>query len=86
MALEAAHKGWARASSSAVGPCRCRDFDPVRSSCVTGRALARTAFGGAKSRTRLCPKIVDWYMAGKIEIPMDHPTSDADQITEGLRA
>jgi S-(hydroxymethyl)glutathione dehydrogenase/alcohol dehydrogenase len=34
---------------------------------VTGRVWKGTAFGGAKGRTDV-PKIVDWYMAGKIAI------------------
>ena len=34
---------------------------------VTGRVWKGTAFGGAKSRTQV-PKIVDWYMEGKINI------------------
>ena len=34
---------------------------------VTGRNWRGTAFGGAKGRTDV-PKIVDWYMQGKIEI------------------
>src|SRR5437870_10756373 len=34
---------------------------------VTGRVWKGTAFGGARGRTDV-PKIVDWYMQGKIEI------------------
>ena len=34
---------------------------------VTGRVWRGTAFGGAKGRTDV-PKIVDWYMEGKINI------------------
>ena len=34
---------------------------------VTGRTWKGTAFGGARGRTDV-PKIVDWYMDGKIEI------------------
>ncbi|NJK30238.1 MAG: S-(hydroxymethyl)glutathione dehydrogenase, partial [Acaryochloris sp. SU_5_25] len=34
---------------------------------VTGRVWKGTAFGGAKGRTDV-PKIVDWYMEGKIDI------------------
>ena len=34
---------------------------------VTGRVWKGTAFGGAKGRTDV-PKIVDWYMDGKIDI------------------
>ena len=34
---------------------------------MTGRVWKGTAFGGARGRTDV-PKIVDWYMQGKIEI------------------
>lgn len=34
---------------------------------ITGRHLTGTAFGGAKSRTRV-PQIVDWYMEGKVRV------------------
>ena len=34
---------------------------------MTGRVWRGSAFGGAKGRTDV-PKIVDWYMDGKIEI------------------
>jgi S-(hydroxymethyl)glutathione dehydrogenase/alcohol dehydrogenase len=34
---------------------------------VTGRVWKGTAFGGARGRTDV-PRIVDWYMDGKIEI------------------
>ena len=34
---------------------------------ITGRHLTGTAFGGAKSRTRV-PQLVEWYMEGKIKI------------------
>jgi S-(hydroxymethyl)glutathione dehydrogenase/alcohol dehydrogenase len=34
---------------------------------VTGRVWKGSAFGGARGRTDV-PKIVDWYMDGKIEI------------------
>ena len=51
---------------------------------VTGRNWRGTAFGGAKGRTDV-PKIVDWYMEGKIEIdPMiTHPLS-LDEINTGF--
>ena len=34
---------------------------------ITGRHLTGTAFGGAKSRTRV-PQLVDWYMEGKLKV------------------
>ena len=42
---------------------------------VTGRVWRGTAFGGAKGRTDV-PRIVDWYMEGKINID--------DQITHTM--
>ena len=51
---------------------------------VTGRSWRGTAFGGAKGRTDV-PKIVDWYMDGKIEIdPMITHKLTLDQINEGF--
>jgi S-(hydroxymethyl)glutathione dehydrogenase/alcohol dehydrogenase len=47
---------------------------------VTGRTWKGTAFGGARGRTDV-PKIVDWYMQGKIEIdPMITHTMPLDKI------
>jgi S-formylglutathione hydrolase len=51
---------------------------------VTGRTWRGTAFGGARGRTDV-PKIVDWYMQGKIEIdPMITHTMPLDKINEGF--
>ena len=51
---------------------------------VTGRNWRGTAFGGAKGRTDV-PKIVDWYMDGKIEIdPMITHTMPLDEINEAF--
>ena len=57
---------------------------------VTGRVWKGTAFGGAKSRTEV-PKIVDWYMDGKINIddlithtmPLEDINSAFDLMHEG---
>src|SRR5436309_3552444 len=51
---------------------------------VTGRVWKGTAFGGAKGRTDV-PKIVDWYMDGKINIDdlISH-TLTLDDINEGF--
>ena len=49
---------------------------------VTGRSRG-TAFGGARGRTDV-PKIVDWYMQGKIEIdPMITHTLPLEEINKG---
>ena len=51
---------------------------------VTGRVWRGTAFGGAKGRTQV-PKIVDWYMDGKINIDdlITHQLS-LDEINKGF--
>jgi S-(hydroxymethyl)glutathione dehydrogenase/alcohol dehydrogenase len=65
-ALECCHKGWGESIiigvASAGEEIRTRPFQ-----LVTGRVWKGTAFGGAKGRTDV-PKIVDWYMQGKINI------------------
>ena len=51
---------------------------------VTGRVWKGTAFGGARGRTDV-PKIVDWYMDGKIEIdPMITHILTLDDINKGF--
>ena len=65
-ALECCHKGWGESIIIGVAgsgqEIRTRPFQ-----LVTGRVWRGTAFGGAKGRTDV-PKIVDWYMSGKINI------------------
>jgi S-(hydroxymethyl)glutathione dehydrogenase/alcohol dehydrogenase len=65
-ALECCHKGWGESIIIGVAGAgqeiRTRPFQ-----LVTGRVWRGTAFGGAKGRTDV-PKIVDWYMDGKIII------------------
>ena len=65
-ALECCHKGWGESTIIGVAPSgteiATRPFQ-----LVTGRVWRGTAFGGAKGRTDV-PKIVDWYMDGKINI------------------
>ena len=51
---------------------------------VTGRVWKGTAFGGARGRTDV-PKIVDWYMEGKIQIdPMITHSFSLDDINKGF--
>jgi S-(hydroxymethyl)glutathione dehydrogenase/alcohol dehydrogenase len=51
---------------------------------VTGRVWKGTAFGGARGRTDV-PKIVDWYMQGKIQIdPMITHVMPLDQINHAF--
>ena len=65
-ALECCHKGWGVSTIIGVAPAgheiRTRPFQ-----LVTGRVWKGSAFGGARGRTDV-PKIVDWYMDGKINI------------------
>jgi S-(hydroxymethyl)glutathione dehydrogenase/alcohol dehydrogenase len=65
-ALECCHRGWGVSVIIGVAgsgqEIRTRPFQ-----LVTGRVWKGTAFGGARGRTDV-PKIVDWYMRGKIEI------------------
>ncbi len=65
-ALECCHKGWG--VSVIVGVAGAGQEIATRPfQLVTGRVWKGTAFGGAKGR-RDVPKIVDWYMDGKINI------------------
>jgi S-(hydroxymethyl)glutathione dehydrogenase/alcohol dehydrogenase len=65
-ALECCHKGWGE--SVIIGVAGAGQEIATRPfQLVTGRVWRGTAFGGAKGRTDV-PKIVDWYMDGKIEI------------------
>ena len=65
-ALEACHKGWGE--SIIIGVAGSGQEIATRPfQLVTGRVWRGTAFGGARGRTDV-PKIVDWYMNGRIEI------------------
>ena len=65
-ALECCHKGWGQSCIIGVAGAgqeiRTRPFQ-----LVTGRSWRGTAFGGARGRTDV-PRIVDWYMEGRINI------------------
>lgn len=65
-ALECCHKGWGE--SIIIGVAGAGEEISTRPfQLVTGRVWRGTAFGGARGRTDV-PKIVDWYMDGKINI------------------
>ena len=65
-ALESCHRGWGE--SVIIGVAGSGEEISTRPfQLVTGRVWRGTAFGGARGRTDV-PKIVDWYMEGKIEI------------------
>ena len=65
-ALECCHKGWG--VSTVIGVAGAGEEISTRPfQLVTGRVWKGSAFGGARGRTDV-PKIVDWYMEGKIKI------------------
>ncbi len=65
-ALECCHKGWGESIIIGVAGAG-QEISTRPFQLVTGRVWRGTAFGGAKGRTDV-PKIVDWYMDGKINI------------------
>ena len=82
-ALECAHKGWGESIIIGVAGSG-QEISTRPFQLVTGRSWRGTAFGGARGRTDV-PKIVDWYLEGKIEIdPMITHTLSLDQINHGF--
>jgi len=65
-ALECCHKGWGRSIIIGVAEAGA-EISTRPFQLVTGRKWEGSAFGGARGRTDV-PKIVDWYMEGKINI------------------
>ena len=65
-ALECCHKGWGESIIIGVAGSG-QEISTRPFQLVTGRVWRGTAFGGAKGRTEV-PRIVDWYMDGKINI------------------
>ena len=84
-ALEASHRGWG--DSVVIGVAAAGAEIATRPfQLVTGRVWKGTAFGGARGRTDV-PKIVDWYMDGKIEIdPMITHALPLSDINKGFDA
>jgi S-(hydroxymethyl)glutathione dehydrogenase / alcohol dehydrogenase len=82
-ALEACHRGWG--TSIIIGVAEAgKEISTRPFQLVTGRNWRGTAFGGAKGRTDV-PKIVDWYMDGKIAIdPMITHVLSLDEINKGF--
>ena len=82
-ALECSHRGWGVSVIIGVAPAGA-EISTRPFQLVTGRVWKGTAFGGAKGRTDV-PKIVDWYMDGKIEIDsmITHKLS-LDDINKGF--
>jgi S-(hydroxymethyl)glutathione dehydrogenase / alcohol dehydrogenase len=65
-ALECCHRGWGVSVIIGVAGAG-QEISTRPFQLVTGRVWKGTAFGGARGRTDV-PKIVDWYMEGKINI------------------
>ncbi len=82
-ALEACHRGWG--TSIIIGVAEAgKEISTRPFQLVTGRNWRGSAFGGAKGRTDV-PKIVDWYMEGKIAIdPMITHVLKLDEINTGF--
>ena len=82
-ALEASHRGWGKSVIIGVAGAG-QEISTRPFQLVTGRQWMGTAFGGARGRTDV-PKIVDWYMSGKIEIdPMITHTLRLEDINKGF--
>ncbi|WP_027170961.1 S-(hydroxymethyl)glutathione dehydrogenase/class III alcohol dehydrogenase [Methylobacterium sp. 10] len=65
-ALECCHRGWGESIVIGVAEAG-KEISTRPFQLVTGRVWKGSAFGGARGRTDV-PKIVDWYMEGKINI------------------
>ncbi|SIN67500.1 S-(hydroxymethyl)glutathione dehydrogenase / alcohol dehydrogenase [Parasphingorhabdus marina DSM 22363] len=82
-ALECCHRGWG--TSVIIGVAEAGKEIATRPfQLVTGRNWRGSAFGGAKGRTDV-PKIVDWYMQGKIQIdPMITHVMGLEKINDAF--
>jgi S-(hydroxymethyl)glutathione dehydrogenase / alcohol dehydrogenase len=87
--LECCHRGWGESIIIGVAPSG-SEISTRPFQLVTGRVWKGSAFGGARGRTDV-PKIVDWYMDGKINIddlithvmPLDDINSAFDLMHAG---
>jgi S-(hydroxymethyl)glutathione dehydrogenase / alcohol dehydrogenase len=78
-ALECTHKGWGQSYIIGVAGAG-QEISTRPFQLVTGRTWRGTAFGGARGRTDV-PRIVDWYMNGKIQIdPLITHTMPLEEI------
>lgn len=83
-ALECTHRGWGRSIIIGVAEAGA-EISTRPFQLVTGRKWEGTAFGGAHGRTDV-PRIVDWYMEGKISIdPLITHTLKLEDINEGFK-
>src|SRR4051794_23364887 len=82
-ALECCHKGWGVSVIIGVAGAG-QEISTRPFQLVSGRVWKGSAFGGARGRTDV-PKIVDWYMDGKIKIdPLITHTLPLDQINHAF--
>jgi len=82
-ALECAHRGWGESIIIGVAGSG-QEISTRPFQLVTGRVWRGSAFGGARGRTDV-PKIVDWYMDGKIEIdPLITHTMPLEKINDAF--
>ncbi len=82
-ALECCHKGWGQSVIIGVAGAG-QEISTRPFQLVTGREWKGSAFGGARGRTDV-PKIVDWYMDGKIAIdPLITHTLKLEEINHGF--
>ena len=82
-ALECCHRGWGVSTIIGVAAAG-QEISTRPFQLVTGRRWQGTAFGGARGRTDV-PKIVDWYMDGKISIdPLITHVMPLEQINHGF--
>jgi len=88
-ALECCHKGWGESFIIGVAGAG-QEISTRPFQLVTGRSWRGSAFGGARGRTDV-PKIVEWYMNGKINIddlithtmPLEQINTAFDLMHEG---
>ena len=88
-ALGCAHKGWGKSTIIGVAAAG-KEISTRPFQLVTGRVWQGSAFGGARGRTDV-PRIVDWYMDGKINIddlithtlPLERINDAFDLMTSG---
>lgn len=82
-ALECCHRGWGESIIIGVAEAG-KEIATRPFQLVTGRVWKGSAFGGARGRTDV-PKIVDWYLGGKIEIdPMITHTFKLEEINQAF--
>ena len=82
-ALEACHRGWGESIIIGVAEAG-KEIATRPFQLVTGRVWRGSAFGGARGRSDV-PRIVDWYMDGKISIdPLITHTLKLEDINHGF--